>query len=134
MDTFTIRQENMSLYKDPNSPHCMPLSVSQESALDKALALPTGRKRNESMTNLSWSMGKKNSRRNMAGCCIDWLTAEPRNTSDRYRIRALPIPTSLGRPLASSVIEQCLSPVPSTYNREAQLVAAILNLPSARGI
>ena len=65
--------------------------------------------------------------------CIEWLTAEPRDESDRYRIRTLSIPNYPLSDLTASVIDECLSTVPSTHNREANLVTAILNLAKRRG-
>lgn len=65
--------------------------------------------------------------------CIDWLNAEPRGASDRYRLRALTIPNHPLHDLTAAMIEPYLSTVPATRNREANLVTAILNMARKRG-
>lgn len=65
--------------------------------------------------------------------CIDWLKHEDRGAPDRYRIRKLAIPNKALAELTAADIKPHLSKTPSTYNREAQLVAAILNLAVRSG-
>lgn len=65
--------------------------------------------------------------------CIDWLNATPRGASDRYRLRALGIGNVPLHHLTAAMIEPHLSKVPASRNRQANLVAAILNLARRRG-
>lgn len=124
----------MSLYKDPGSPHWY-ISVC---VAGKRVRRSTGtadrreaqRIHDQAKADL-WQ--RKQSGARWIDACIDWLTAEPRDESDRYRIRAIPIPNIPLAELTAATIESCLSPVPATWNREANLVMAVLNLASRKG-
>ena len=67
--------------------------------------------------------------------CTDWLTHQPRNESDRYRLRALiaSMPDIQLHELTASLIQPHLTGAPANYNRTAQLIAAILNFARRKG-
>lgn len=67
--------------------------------------------------------------------CTDWLNHQPRNESDRYRLRALiaAIPDLPLHELTATLIQQHLTGAPANHNRTAQLIAAILNFAQRRG-
>lgn len=124
----------MSLYKDPNSPHW----YASICVAGKRIRQSTGTadKREAQRIHDQLKAGawhRKNNGINWIDACVEWLLAEPRGESDRYRIRALPIPSLPLHELTAATIEKCLSPVPSTYNREANLVTAVLNLARRKG-
>lgn len=65
---------------------------------------------------------------------IAWLKAQPRDASDRYRIRALgypdtPLSEVTGPSLASAIADRS----PATFNRYLNLINAILNLARRNG-
>lgn len=67
--------------------------------------------------------------------CAQWLNHQPRNESDRYRLRKLlnTMPNVQLTELTVELIRQHLPEVPATYNRTANIVAAILNFAKRRG-
>ncbi|OGT03333.1 MAG: hypothetical protein A2143_08155 [Gallionellales bacterium RBG_16_57_15] len=67
--------------------------------------------------------------------CADWLNHQPRNESDRYRLRALiaSIPDVPLNELTATLIQPHLTGAPATWNRTANLVTAILNFAKRRG-
>jgi len=124
----------MSLYKDPNSPHW----YASVCVAGKRIRQSTGtsdkreaQRIHDQLKAGAWRCEKTGT--TWIDACIEWLTAEPRDESDRYRIRALPIPNIPISELTAATIESCLSSVPSTHNREANLITAILNRARRKG-
>lgn len=67
--------------------------------------------------------------------CFAWLTHQPRDESDRYRVRVL-ISTIPDDPLVNltpRAFQQHITGSPATYNRTANLITAILNLAKRNG-
>lgn len=65
--------------------------------------------------------------------CIDWLGHQPRDASDRYRLRALALPNIDLHDLTPALIASRLHGAPATYNRAANLIMAILNMARRNG-
>lgn len=67
--------------------------------------------------------------------CADWLKHQPRDASDRYRLRALlaSIPDLPLHELTAADITPHLTGAPATYNRALNLITAILNLAKRTG-
>lgn len=126
----------MSLYKDEKSPHWY-ISVS---AGGRRIRRSTGTADKREAQQIHDQTKADLWQRKQTGltwhdACITWLNAEPRHESDRYRLRALlqTMPNCPLHELTAPAIDACLSAVPSTHNRQANLIAAILNLARRRG-
>lgn len=67
--------------------------------------------------------------------CAAWLKHQPRDESDRYRLRALiaAIPNLPLQQLSTGDIIPHLRGAPATYNRTANLITAILHLAKRNG-
>lgn len=67
--------------------------------------------------------------------CADWLKHQPRDASDRYRLRALltSIPDLPLDELTAADITPHITGAPATYNRALNLITAILNLAKRNG-
>lgn len=67
---------------------------------------------------------------------VSWLKEKPRDLSDRYRLNALPAWLLRRRlsALTTQVLDEAIAHMgPSSYNRTANLLAAILNHAAGRG-
>lgn len=67
--------------------------------------------------------------------CADWLKHQPRDESDRYRLRVLiqSIPDLPLAELTATDIVPHITGAPSTYNRTLNLITAIFNLAKRNG-
>ncbi len=64
---------------------------------------------------------------------VDWLTHEPRDASDAYRLRAFAMPNMPLSEITAPMIQKYITGAPATYNRTANLITAILNLAKRNG-